>query len=105
MLDSFSGPASDLKPKQRTMGNLLAVLAKHPRVSTWDMDDAGGWLWRIIAYAEKRGLLKRADDEPFPWLRYELTEAGRAFVAASNPIPADPVQVNVAATKEPVPKE
>lgn len=46
LIDSFSGAAADLKPAQRTPEFLLAVLAKRPRVSTWDMSELG-WL-RLI---------------------------------------------------------
>jgi hypothetical protein len=87
LMDSFSGPASDLKKSQRTMENLLATLAKHPRVSTWDMDENGGWLWRFLRDAEQRGLLTQDKREGFPWLRYELTDAGRAFL---EPASTDP---------------
>jgi hypothetical protein len=39
-LDSFSGAAADLKKGQRNEANVLAALAKSPRVSTWDMEAA-----------------------------------------------------------------
>lgn len=72
---SFSGVVADLPKKRRTEDNVLAVLIKSPRVSTWDMSE-NAWLRRIIASLEKRGLIE-AKDEPYPWHRYEATEEGK----------------------------
>ena len=75
-IDSFSGAAADLKPRERNADNVLAVLAKSPRVSTWDMSELA-WLRNSISDLQRRGLIERAD-EPYPWCRYVLTGAGRA---------------------------
>ena len=75
-IDSFSGAAADLKPRERTAENVLAVLAKSPRVSTWDMSGLA-WLRNIIGDLKQRGLIVKVD-EPYPWCRYALTDAGRA---------------------------
>ncbi len=75
-LDSFSGAAADLKKGQRTIENVLAVLANHPRVSTWDMSE-NLWLWRLIGELKRDGLVAELD-EPYPWHRFALTDAGRA---------------------------
>lgn len=78
-LDSFSGAASDLKPSQRTRESMLAVLAKSPRVSTWDMSEHC-WLRTIIADLKERKMIDELA-EPYPWHRYALTDAGCALLA------------------------
>jgi len=70
-LDSFSGAAAELKGKNRTSKNVLSVLAKHPRVSTFDMSDLG-WLRDIIESLLQRGLIVEVT-EPYPWHRYKVT--------------------------------
>lgn len=77
LMDSFSGAAADLKPRQRTSENVLSVLATRPRVSTWDMSEHC-WLRTIIADLKKRNLIEEMA-EPYPWHRYALTDAGRAI--------------------------
>ena len=77
MLDSFSGPAADLKSSQRSSRNLLLALQKHPRVSTWDMESA--WLRTLIADLLKRGLIVSKPSE-YPWIKYSLTESGENFL-------------------------
>ena len=74
-LDSFSGPASDLKPSQRHPQSVLRVLAKHPRLSTWDMSEHA-WLQGCISSLERSKQIVRLD-EPYPWHRWELTDVGR----------------------------
>ncbi len=74
-LDSFSGAAAMLPRAQRNANCVLAALAKHPYVSTWDMEELP-WLRNIIADLKQQGLIT-SQDEPYPWLRYKLTEAGK----------------------------
>lgn len=69
-LDSFSGSILDLKPKQRTKENALAVLAKDPRVSTWDMSEYP-WVRNLIEDLLRDGKIV-AEDEPYPWHRYRI---------------------------------
>jgi len=78
-LDSFSGEIADLKRGKRTLENMLAVLAQSPLVSTWDMSEHA-WLRNGIADMETDGLIVSAD-QPYPWLRYELTDKGRALMS------------------------
>ena len=73
-IDSFSGMVADLKIGQRTSEDILAVLAKHPRVSAWDMSEIL-WLRIALLNLEKRGLIA-SQDEPYPWCRFVLTDAG-----------------------------
>lgn len=72
-LDSFSGPAAELKGGQRTSANVLAALAKNPRVSTWDMSE-NPWLYACIKELKTAGKIIEKD-EPYPWHRYEIVEA------------------------------
>lgn len=71
-VDSFSGPAADLKKSHRTPDNVLAALRKNPRVSTWDMSEHP-WLQSCIAILEKQGAIKAAP-EPYPWHRWTVLE-------------------------------
>ena len=77
-LDSFSGEITDLKRGQRTQENMLAVLAQHPLVSTWDMSEHA-WVRNEIANMVKDELIVSVE-QPYPWLRYELTDKGRALM-------------------------
>jgi DNA-binding HxlR family transcriptional regulator len=81
-LDSFSGAAADLKKGQRSAENVLAVLAKSPRVSTWDMEAA--WLRGALAQLQRDGLISEDKSEPYPWHRYTVTAAGRAALEAAS---------------------
>lgn len=81
IIDSFSGLASDLKGSQRTSENVLAVLAKHPRVSTWSMSEHV-WLRDAIKELKHRRLIIE-QDESYPWHRYSLTDAGRALLRSN----------------------
>jgi DNA-binding HxlR family transcriptional regulator len=77
-IDYFSGAASELKRGHRGADDVLSVLANSPRVSTWDMSELS-WLRTAIADLEQRGLIV-AKDEPYPWHRYALTDAGRTLM-------------------------
>lgn len=81
MIDSFSGAASTLPKGRRTALDVLRTLARAPRVSTWDMSELR-WLRSEINDLLKRGLIESAE-EPYPWHRYVLTDAGRAAIEAS----------------------
>lgn len=76
-IDSFSGALADLKKGQRTEGNALAAMHKHPRVSTWDMSEYA-WVRNLIGDLKRKGLIEERGDEPYPWHRYALTNTGRA---------------------------
>ena len=72
-IDNFSSALADLKKDKRTEGNALALMAKHPRVSTWDM--SAKWLRGLIDTLKRKGYIVE-HDEPYPWHRFEVTEAG-----------------------------
>lgn len=70
-VDSFSGAAADLKPKDRTADGVLAALRKSPRVSTFDMSECR-WLPPIIDMLVKSGKIVEDKAEPYPWLRFKV---------------------------------
>ncbi len=72
ILDNFSGAASDLPKGKRTAGEVLAVLAKHPRVSTWDMSEHA-WLRGLIEEMIRDGLIVEVAQH-YPWHRYKVVE-------------------------------
>lgn len=78
-LDSFSGALCDLKTTQRTEANAVAVLAKSPRVSTWDMETK--WVRSLLNDLTRSGLIVEVMSEPYPWHRYALTNKARALLA------------------------
>jgi DNA-binding PadR family transcriptional regulator len=77
-IDVFSGDAAYLPKGQRNSENVLQVLAKHPLVSTWDMSELS-WLRAAIEDLEQHKFIVELD-EPYPWHRYALTDAGRAVL-------------------------
>lgn len=79
-LDSFSGAAADLPKGQRNADNVLRALAKMPRVSVWDMEQA--WLRNCLSRLTLDALIVEDKAEPYPWLRFNITQAGRAHLAA-----------------------
>lgn len=72
-IDSFSGNAADIKPKERTLAKLIWVLNKDPRISTFDFSEKP-WLHRLVKEAMSQGLIKEIDDH-YPWHRYIVIEA------------------------------
>lgn len=74
-IDCFSGSLADLPKGKRTTVDALRVLAEHPRVSTFDRGPA--WLESLLADLKQKGLIVEVD-EPYPWHRFALTEAGKA---------------------------
>ena len=69
MFDSFSGPAAQLPPRQRTPSHVLAALRRNPRVSTWDMSESP-WLRGCIDALKSSGQIIEDKDEPYPWHLY-----------------------------------
>jgi len=78
-LDSFSGAAADLPPRQRDDINVLRVLAKSPRVSVWDMCEYA-WLRGRVNSLLRAGLITADESQPYPWHRYVLTDKGREML-------------------------
>jgi hypothetical protein len=74
-IDSFSGRASELKPKERTVLKLLQALAADPRISTFERGT--WWLENLLNDANEQGLIVQDKGEPYPWCRFDLTDAGR----------------------------
>lgn len=73
VFDSFSGPAAQLPPAQRTPANVLAVLRRNPRVSTWDMSETP-WLRGCIDALKNNGQITEDKDEPYPWHLYYIVK-------------------------------
>ena len=82
ILCNFSGSLGDLPKGQRTAVNALRVLSDDPRVSTFDRGPA--WLESLLAELKCSGLIVGLD-EPYPWHRYALTDAGRQMLARREP--------------------
>lgn len=79
-LCSFSGGVMRLTSKQRKDPvAILRALRDDPRISTWDMVKGRPRLWRIIYQMVKDGLIVEVK-EPYPWLRFELTDNGKALI-------------------------
>ena len=80
-LDRFSGSLGELPRGRRTLADALRVLADDPRVSTFERGTP--WLERLIGDLQAQGLVKEDAAEPYPWHRFNLTDAGRQMVASS----------------------
>ena len=78
LLDSFSGALADLPKRQRTQLDALRTLANHPRVSTWDRSELP-WLDSLVRGLKRDALIVEID-EPYPWHRYALTDAGHKML-------------------------
>jgi hypothetical protein len=78
-IDSFAGRATELKPKDRTVLKLLQALAADPRISTFERGNY--WLENLIRDAKQQGLIVSDPEEPYPWCKFDLTDAGRAMLA------------------------
>jgi hypothetical protein len=83
-IDSFSGEVAYLTEKQRRDPlTVLACLAASPRVSTWDMDEHRRFpLWKTIKDLQNRGLVTRREGVEYPWIEYDITDAGKEALAS-----------------------
>ena len=70
-LDSFSGSVVDLKPKDREDKNVLNILRRDPRVSTFDMSEHYKWLPHAIERLKREGKIVELD-EPYPWHKFKV---------------------------------
>ena len=78
-LDSFSGSLGELPKGRRTLVYALAVLADDPRVSTFER--GVGWLESLLHELQFNNLVIEDKAEPYPWHRFNLTDAGRQMLA------------------------
>ena len=82
-LDSFSGSLGELPKGRRTLLYALAVLADDPRVSTFER--GVGWLESLLHELQFNKLVMEDKAEPYPWHRFNLTDAGRQMLARHEP--------------------
>lgn len=74
-IDSFTNcSVVDLKKSGRNENGVLNALRTNPRLSTFDMCEYR-WISKIIKSLEEKGLIIPVD-EPYPWHKWELTDAG-----------------------------
>ncbi len=81
-LDSFSGSLGELPKGRRTLVYALAVLADDPRVSTFER--GVGWLELLLHELQFNKLVTEDKAEPYPWHRFNLTDAGRQMLASGS---------------------
>lgn len=79
-LDLFCGALAELPPSRRTVTAGLQALAHDSRVSTFERGTP--WLERLICDLVAGGLVVEDKAEPYPWHRFNLTDAGRTELAA-----------------------
>ncbi len=83
ILCSFSGDAAELPKGKRKPMDILAVLARNPRVSCFDLSDLD-WLANGCHDLRVAGLVEYdITTVGFPWVRYPLTDKGRAAIGAA----------------------
>ena len=71
-IDSFSGNAAEIKPKDRTVNKLNDALKENPRISCFDLSE-NPWLCKLVNQAKKDGLINQVN-EPYPWLKYIVVD-------------------------------
>ena len=80
---SFSGSLAELPKGHRATLDALRVLADDPRVSTFERGP--GWLESLLSNLRTQGLVVEDRAEPYPWHRFNLTDAGRAMLKEPAP--------------------
>ncbi len=75
-IDSFTGSLGELPKGRRSVTNALRLLAKDPRVSTFERGTP--WLESLITKMKGQGLIVEDASERYPWHRFDLTDKGRA---------------------------
>lgn len=80
-IDIFSGSLGELPKDKRTTIHALQVLSADPRVSTFERGPR--WLESLLDELRSAGLVLEDLAEPYPWHRFNLTDAGRAMLANS----------------------
>lgn len=76
---SFEGAIASLKPSERNELEALRCLEKNPRVSCWDLHDHH-WLRKLISKLQHKGFIHNDGEEPYPWIKFTITEAGKQML-------------------------
>ncbi len=76
-IDSFSGGAANLKPRDRTPNGVLAALQRDPRVSTFDLSELP-WLRGCIDILKRDGRITEDKTEPYPWHKFNINKTMEA---------------------------
>jgi len=79
-IDSFTGTLGELPMRHRNTISALRALSKDPRVSTFERGT--WWLENLLRDLKAQGLIVEDHAEPYPWCKFDLTDAGRAMLAA-----------------------
>lgn len=74
-LDSFSGEAAELPANRRTPEDVFEALRRNPRVSCFDLSELA-WLRNAIQRLEQQGRIVDDKVEPYPWIRYAISDEG-----------------------------
>lgn len=66
----FSNDIIDLKKRKRTEENVISILKKRSKISTWDMSE-NPWLCYLINRLIKLKKIKK-EESAYPWHRYKV---------------------------------
>jgi hypothetical protein len=81
---SFSSSIGELTRKQlREPMIVLRTIAVSPLLSTWEMENRR--IREAVYGLRDRGFISEDRKEPYPWLRFEITDAGLAALAEEKP--------------------
>ena len=69
-IDNFSGEVSELKGKNRTDENVLAILKTQPLISTWEFSD-NPWLCKSVERLKKDKKITELE-QGYPWHKYKV---------------------------------
>ena len=79
-IDSFTGALAELPKRHRSLINALEALNQDPLVSCFERGTP--WLERLLHDIQLQGLAVEDKAAPYPWCRFDLTDAGRAMLSA-----------------------
>jgi hypothetical protein len=81
---NFSGKVAELKPRQKRNPILvLNVLSQDSYVSTFDMSEHN--LYKTINELKYLQWITQAENIPYPWHKFEITEKGYNVLETGHP--------------------